>query len=302
MKTEVLLQLISHNDIFIFGTGFAAEMFWRGLKKHGLAEHVKGFMRSNPLPGEMFHGLPVSKSISGNHCVVCVAVHEAVAAEIIDAAGSVLNMSGDSIIWVYPNIHELLFGSPVAIGQRMALSELLRKQNPGDHWLDVRYLAAEGFLKEDAGLEMNAPCRKEVYWSAETKTKVESSWRAETDDSVKNIYVKAMAIHSSRKTARKRLCRLKDLVKSMAEKGFLPEKPVLIDTDGRIIDGLHRTAVAAALGIREIPCNIVPASDIYHEILTDRFRLTDAVLKEAGFTEEDFSLIREAGRQMSDGV
>ena len=265
MQTEKLLQLISDHDIIIFGTGFVAELFWQALDFRKMTDRVRGFMRTNALPGEMHHDLPVYSSNMESGEVICLAVHEAVEKEARAALGSARQ---GNIVWIYPNIHDLLFGRPLIYDQRITLSELIKKQDVKDHWLDIRYLAADAFLRSDS-VDMAA-----------------------------DLYIRAMSIHSRRETAKKRLQSLKSLIYSMVNLGYQPEKAILTDSDGRIIDGLHRTTVVALLGLKDIPCNVVQSSELYEVFLTDQVRLTDDVLRNAGFTEEEYAWICLAGRQM----
>ncbi len=256
---------MSDHDIIIFGTGFVAELFWQALESREMTACVRGFMRTNALPGEVHHGLPVYSSNRESDEVICMAVHETVVKE----ATAALNTAGQAkAIWIYPNLHELLFGRPLIYNQWISLAELIKKQDVNDHWLDIRYLAADAFLRSD------------------------SASKAE------DLYIRAMSVHSRRETAQKRLQSLKSLICSMVNFGYKPEKPILTDSDGRIIDGLHRTSVAVILGLKDIPCNVVQSSDLYHVFLTDQVRLTDAVLRDAGFREEEYERICLAGRQM----
>ena len=82
------------------------------------------------------------------------------------------------------------------------------------------------------------------------------------------------------------------------ENGFDPERPILLDEDGRVIDGLHRIAAAALFGEEELHCRIFARSALYDRVLDARNFLTEEQLGSAGFTQEELCVLKEAQERL----
>ena len=242
----------------VFGTGFVAEMFWTALEKAGMEGRVRAFAVTRPEPDGRFHGLPVVAAEELDPLeagTVCLAVHESLARELLPR----LEARGfRGVIWVYPFLYRMLYGEPVRRGEPTAVRELLARQNPAYAWITVRYLAARDLPRGG-----------------------EAAARAE------RIYLRAMSAHCSPETARRRLDALAELTRAMARDGFDPAHPILVDTRGRVIDGLHRLAAACALGLDTVICDVTEPSDVYDRLLTDANRLPGTALADLGLEDGD---------------
>ena len=144
MTYEDFLKELCDCEFRVFGTGFVAEMFWYALERHGLTDHVRGFLVSSGKAGAVFHGLPVQIITEGEIILgetVCLAIHEALAGEI----RPLLAVRTDRVYSVYPYLTELCYGKSIAT-EEWALQKLLEQQNPTYFWLTVRYAAARDHL------------------------------------------------------------------------------------------------------------------------------------------------------------
>ncbi|MBQ3272195.1 MAG: ParB N-terminal domain-containing protein [Solobacterium sp.] len=259
MNTEDFLALVRNNKTLIFGAGYVADLLWEALQIHHAADCVTCFMVSRSGEQQAKHGLPVRllQDVEPSDSPVLVAVHEAGRREVqalLDKAGF------HERIFVYPLLHELIYGRPVA-EKKIRLKELLAKQNPHHYWLAARLCGV--FEQRD-------------------------------------LYCRAMAVHSSRHTAEKRYDELQKLKASMSAQGYDQKYPILVDTDFRIIDGLHRTVLAACCGMTEIPARIVKSSPSYDRLLNDRNYLPGSRLAEFGLSAEDASVLRAMQALLND--
>lgn len=253
MNGQELITVLKQNRFAVFGTGFVSEMFWHALKINGLEKNITGYIVSAPGPDPaVFHGLPVTGiGEVSRDMIICLAVHDANRAEITD----MLKSSGyDTIIWVYPYIHELIFG-PVRYTEDVDLRELIRRQEPAYYWIAARYSIPAGENEE--------------------------------------LYLKAIAAHTGRCTAERRLRQYRELIQSFESRGYDPSYPILIDTRGRIIDGLHRLALAVYHGLPSIRCQVTDASENYGLILHEENYLPQNKLTEYGFTAEEIAILQK---------
>ena len=286
MNTKDFLQTIQGKAICIFGTGYVARVFFRALQEHGLTGQVRAFVVSD-IPKRSgdekngkertFCGRPVlsaaaykaetdrtgkeggnsrKKNTAVPQDVLCLAVHES----ILDEVRETLAQQELTGIWIYPFLFDMLYGGPADPCVRIPVSGILKNQPSGQYWLAVRY----GALREDC--EGNA---------------------AGTE-----VYKKSMSLFSAPATAQKRLDHFMRLAGEIRENGFDPERPVLLDENYRIIDGLHRIVLAAYRGIEALPCRIYAASSVYDEVLDSRNFLTEEILQRPEFSEEERNWIR----------
>ena len=273
MQTEKFLQRIQNKQISIFGTGYVAGVFRRALQENDLAEHIRCFVISDSVTGSRgksggqtnFCGKPVmtlaeyradTAGTAENDEVLCLAVHESNLPEVRIR----LTEHGLAGIWIYPFLFDLLYGKPVCESAEVPVDEILKRQPPGQYWLAVRYGVAMACC-EGAGVGGE-------------------------------VYKKAMSLFCTPATAQRRLDHFMRLVRDIRKNGFDPAKPVLLDENGRIIDGLHRIALAAYLGKEALSCRIYAASSLYREILDERNFLTGETLQGPEFSEEDRDWIR----------
>ena len=274
MKTEELIKLLNGPEaIAVFGTGFVARMFSAALAMRGMAGHVNTYAVTEPGRMRIFEGKPV-KAVSelaagGFSGVILLAVHEALADILMP---QLQELFPGRVVWIGPNLTELLYGKPVA-QKTLSAACLQKAQDPSCYWITVRYAA----VRSIAG-------------------------RREEDALAEGLYVKAIGIHCGPSTARARYGKLEKLVASFAAVGYDPAHPILIDENGLIIDGLHRFACARYFGLREIPCEVVPASPMTDRLLTEKNRLPAPVLREAGVTEDEMLYLEEAARELCAGT
>ena len=251
MKTEDYLTLVRNNKAVIFGAGYVADMLWEALQIHHATNNVSCFMVSHSSVQSTKHGLPVRsiQEVQPDHCTVLIAVHKAGLREVQD----LLSKAGfHNQIFVYPLLHELIYGPPV-VEKKIILKDLLAKQDPDHYWLAARLCGVLG---------------------------------------QRDLYCRSMAVHSSKRTAEKRYDELQKLNASMSAQGYDRKYPILIDTDFRIIDGLHRTVLAACYGMTEIPARIVKSSPSYDRLLNDTNFLPGEKLIEFGLSEPDTETLR----------
>ncbi|MBQ1321986.1 MAG: ParB N-terminal domain-containing protein [Solobacterium sp.] len=252
MNTEDFLALVRNNKTLIFGAGYVADTLWEALQIHHAADRVTCFMVSRGGDLTEKHSLPVRliQDVRPDGCPVLIAVHEAARREVMD----LLDKAGfHERVFVYPLLHELIYGRPVA-EKKIRLKDLLAKQNPDHYWLAARLCGVLG---------------------------------------QRDLYCRAMAVHSSMRTAEKRYDELQKLNASMSARGYDRKYPILIDTDFRIIDGLHRTVLAACCGMTEIPARIVKSSPSYDRLLDDTNFLPGSRLAEFGLSTADISVLRD---------
>ncbi len=267
-RARDLVRLLESRTCRIFGIGFVSDQLWYGLAAHGLTAGVRGFVVSRCAEGTRRHGLPVTalaETVIPPEEPVLLAVHDAVAREVVPD----LRRKGAWILTIYPCLTELCYGEALATGQTRSVRDLLAAQGPDDLWLALRYAAVRDILGG-----------------------------GDEDTLSADLYRRAMALHSSPAAAQSRLLALGDLAVSMKEQGWKAEHAVLIDSRDRIIDGLHRLACAACLGMGEITTVTYPASEIYDQLLGDRNRLPVSYLLDRGFTQEEVAFLRQAQREM----
>ncbi len=264
MKISEFTEKIRRQKIFLFGTGFVAEMFYRALEINHLVSCAEGcIVSSEKYLRPDFHGLPVytAASCAGRQELVCIAVHEANR----EAAETILKDNGiNDYVWIYPMIYPMVYGD-VQEEKNIPLSELMAHQNPEYYWIEARYSAACEHTKEHPDYD---------------------------------IYRKAIALHTSPMTAEYRLQRMLELIRGFERYGYDPQYPILIDDQYRIIDGLHRVALCIWNEIEEIPCRIVKASQNYELLLDDRNFLLENKLTEYGFTAGEIQRLHKYRRMM----
>ena len=242
------LQALGEKRILFYGCGFAAEMFYRGLAEQNLLDRVDGVVVTGPAGNREFHGFKVTayKDTDTAGKLICLAVHNSIRNEI-------RLKPGDTGVSVYPFLYELLYGK--CLEERLSgVEEILFRQPRENNWITLRYCGVRG-LEEDSSR-------------------------------LTELYVRGQAMHSSRETARKRLEEMKRLLRSVKDRGLSPDYPILVDENCRIIDGLHRLAIARYLGIGEIRCRVYSSSPLYDELLGEKNRLTDDYLEKNRMGEE----------------
>ena len=246
---EELLGQIRSNGAIIYGIGYVAERFVDGLKKIGLDTEIKFFVTSNVREKE-YKGksvISVDDLDIDDKALVCIATHEAVKNEIEER----LRMLGiERYIWIYPYLHELWFGQPIAKNIEVDLDKIIGRWN--DYRLAIRALAIDQYYgKNDVGYD---------------------------------IYVKAQSLHCEERTAIKRLERFIELIDSWDKKGYDSNFRPKLSEDYEVLDGAHRITLAYYHGMKTIAC------DIYHAENAKSFRndevdITEDMIVKAGLNE-----------------
>ena len=282
METKTLLQTIQARGVVLFGTGFVAEKIVHTLAEQGLEGCIRGFVVSKAFTNSFKRKLVWSlaqysemvaarqnEKLSPESPLLCIAVHESLRATVEQS----LSRAGLEFVWMYPNYLELAWGACTPFVTDIPVRTILRRQEPDQAWISVRYAA----LKECLSDKCNGPASA--------------------------LYVKAASLFSKPETARQRLAYATEVARDMIARGYDRNRPILIDNRYRIIDGLHRLAGAVLAGCRTVPCLVVKASERFHEYFPEENRLTEAVRAKAGLTSEEkeilkrarWELLREAG-------
>lgn len=256
MRSDELIISIKKGRSAIFGTGYVAGMLWKALEINQVEDYPDFFL-VNYGETKKIYGKPVktlSKTFVDDRLIL-IAVHEANYREV----DIILEKAGwRNRIWVYPYLHELLFG-PVLERKQISLKKLLIAQDPKKYWLAVRLCGIEGW---------------------------------------KDIYCKTMALHSSLKTAEIRYKNLQAIKQNMEGKGYDQNCPILIDKQYRIIDGLHRVALCRSLGIEMIPADIVAACEVYEQLFSDDNQLPRQMLRKAQLTDDETLKVLKAQQKL----
>ena len=237
--TEKPRWLAEENTCFaVFGCGYAAGLLLRGLERAGALGRVRCHLVSGPAEeGETFRGRPVvslSRYRRGEDERILVAVHESSLADVLPAVRG----KDPDAVWTGPDVWKLLFGAPVRQSLRLPAGLLLQRQDPSYRWLAARLACAESLADGgEAGTE---------------------------------LYLAALSRHCSASSAEKRLAAFRRLFESVRADGLREEHPIAADSEGRIIDGLHRLTLAVYFGIPYISCDIYPSSPEYDEVFTAR--------------------------------
>lgn len=267
LGADDLRALVEERGAVVYGTGYVAGTLMDALEARGLSGCVGQFVTSSrPGTGVTFRGRRVAcvddlEPDDGR--IMLVATHEASLPAIRERLE---RLGWTEWAWVYPVLHELAYGAPTRRGQRIAVADIIAAQDPSWHWLAVRELGVRHVLGES-----------------------EQGGEA---------YVRAMALHASEATARERLRLLPGLVASVRAEGLHEDEPILVDEDLRVVDGLHRVAIAWHLGIAQVVADVVAASPVYDRLLTERNKLTPEALDEAGLSDGQLRAIRAVNQEM----
>ena len=114
-----------------------------------------------------------------------------------------------------------------------------------------------------------------------------------------DLYCRAQMLHCGAATAKKRLKAMETLAESIRSRGLDRNMPILIDTSGRILDGLHRFTAAFYFKIDEIPATVLPTSEHYDQMLNEKNQIPDSILLRAGFSAANMDRIHRAKRELT---
>ena len=257
---EELLRMISRNEFVIYGAGHIALKFLKVLKWYHLEGNVSCFVISSSEPGkhDMLEGIPVRNPEwlkEHKNSLVCIAVHEASSQEIIE---HIQALGIAHYIWIYPYLYELMLGTPKETGIKIRLADIIQTCED-DYRIAIRYAAIENYFEKNSyGFD---------------------------------LYIKAQALHSSRKTAEARLMKFCELMRAWQENGYDEQSRIFINRKYEIIDGNHRVALAKYYDQQEILCDIFPSDISAAEVHGENAMLTKDVLLSGGFSLDEIAVL-----------
>lgn len=278
MDTQTLLKTIRERGAVLFGTGFVAKLVFDTLTELELDSFIRGFVVSRNA-GDVFCDRPVWNLVQYAAYVkekeqnavplLCIAVH----ASLRESVEGVLQKNGiEDFVWMYPYYLELAWGPCTLFVVDVPLRRILHRQVEDQAWISVRYAA----LKEQLSGCGDGPASA--------------------------LYVKAISLFSRPETTRERLAYAAAMAKGVTEKGFDRNCPILIDSQYRIIDGLHRVAAAVLAGSKTVPCLVAEEKDRFAQFFSEENRLTAAAQTKAGFTREERKILQTVRKELLTGV
>ena len=272
-QCEKFLKKITNKTIYIYGTGINAKRFFKVLQEHHLVNQVKAFLETEPKAEKSsFEGIQIIKPefiaemrSDAEDYYICVCTHKAVSGDII---AKLQSLKLKKYLFVTPYLNELeLCGVEKALGY-FKVGEIVKK-NINDFFLVFRYLAIEQYeQKNEIG---------------------------------KQMYIKSLRLISSEETALKRWNAFIELYESIKKGGFSKERPVVLDKDGRIVDGAHRAAIAIYLKEDRIygkQYQGVPDRD--SSLLCDAYVKPEALHK-LQLSEKELTLLYDTQKKMMKG-
>ncbi len=263
MDSAALVEKLSESRIAIYGTGYAADNFYRALQIRGLERKAICFAQTcTDEEKRTFKGLPVmslDELSKTEDVLICLAVHEAIRDEIVK---SFSERQIDNYVWVHPNIFELALGCPVKRGADIKVRDIIRNQGRNNYYFAVRYLAIGNYFeRNNYGFD---------------------------------LYLKVLKLQCEDVTAEKRLTKFRELIANWVKYGYKEESSILLDEKYRLIDGTHRTTLAFYLKQEYIKADVFPASDHYYEVAKESDFLPADLLKKSGFKQEEINLMEAA--------
>ncbi len=230
MRFEEFINKLENNRFIIYGAGYVAENFYKGIKKRGLKDNLECFVTTEG-DTKRIDEYPVKslRRFSLNEYVVCLAVHESLRVEL----EKVLRKEKcKECIWVYPFLYEFMLGTPENNVEVPVKKIYLA--NKDNLLLATRYIVLEQFYGA----------------------------RNDGDE----IYMTCMELYCSHETARKRLNQFKDLITSVENGGLSCNYPISLLDDYKYIDGAHRLSLAIYKRLPVINANIYPSTMGQEEI------------------------------------
>lgn len=252
-SSKQLLNEIEETEFYIFGTGFVAERFFETIRTRNLDENIKSFITSQP-SSSCFK----EKSVKGidelteveKEQLVCIAVHEVIAEEII----SELKEKGyKKLVWIYPILFDLWYGKPVRKNILVLTNDILRTCT-NDYRIAIREMVIDEYYGKN----------KIGY----------------------NLYKKLQEVHSSKHTAEKRLNAFIKLIDSWNENGYAEGSILKIDENNEIFDGVHRLALAYYHKLPKVRCDIYSTIG-KKQYVNDEIKITKNVIEMIDLTEDE---------------
>ena len=266
---EELLAQLSSRKIVIYGAGAVANYFWWSLQAEGLENRVVAVAVSHAEPGTVFQGISCKNIIDVDFdadTILCLAVHDTLLAEMKSILYAI--PSKCMAVWIKPYCVGVTLHPPIAIHKRVSVREIIRKRlalTRRDYNFALRWLVIDQYRGlNDIGYE---------------------------------LYVKMHRVYSSGNSAQKRLVRYLELIDSWFNHGYDDESVVIIDEDGVLMDGCHRTVIAAYEGRQSMFADVYPIS-LYRNSYIEQFLLTKERLLANGFTVEELKTVECVQRDL----
>ncbi|MCI8567059.1 MAG: hypothetical protein HFI39_12250 [Lachnospiraceae bacterium] len=260
-SAEELLKRLHDSRIVIYGTGYVGKKFFQALKNNGLVQNVVSFAVSKvPADLTVIEGIQVH-SIEhiafGDSVMVCVAVHEALKDKMI---GTLEQMGMRKYVWIHPFLYELFLGRPLKRDVDVEVENIVQTCRD-DYRLAVRWLVIEQYFgKNNLGY---------------------------------SLYERAESIHCEKYTARERLKKFLELIRSWEKTGYLEDRRIQINSRYEIVDGRHRIAAAYYFNQRTVRCDIYPGEVPVEKLHDEEVMLTEKVLTDHGFSVKEIGLLAE---------
>ena len=261
---EEFTKILQMHKLVIYGAGCVADMFYKALSYHGMAEQVVCFAVTkldSTNKNNVCNGYPlitIDQVARNVDTLICIATHAANK----DGMIQYLNVLGiDTYLWIYPWIHEMLFGKPIHYGGLVSVRKVICTwPYIGDYGFSVRKLVIDQFFqKNDYGFD---------------------------------LYQKIFSALYNKRTGEDRLNQFKKLIKNWVKNGYNAKYPIKIDKSYRIFDGEHRLILAYYFNQKEILADIYEDSFLYDEFM--RPHLVDqGSLKKNGFFDWEIEKLEE---------
>lgn len=261
-----LINILSTHKIAIYGAGYVATRFYESLKEHGLDGNVFSFVTTTDSALNI-DGLPVraiNQLEADERMIICVAVHESIKDDII---ANLTERGFNKYIWIYPFLYEMLLGTPAYSNVKVPIFKIWNAVRD-DYSIAIRYLAIDHYYgKNSNGYE---------------------------------IYKKFLSLFINAKTAERRLERFISLIKSWEQNGYDAGRCSSIFEDYKILDGMHRIAVASYFNQAFVMCNIYPTNKNIFEIHNQAAVFTKQSALNAGFEPEIIALLDEINQRIEE--
>ncbi|MDR1772924.1 MAG: hypothetical protein LBS02_20185 [Hungatella sp.] len=265
-NTTELISVLRTCKIAIYGAGYVATRFYQSLKEHELGGNVFSFVTTtgSDLDIDGLSVVTIDRLEIDERMIVCVAVHESIKDDIIVG---LMEKGFDRYIWIYPFLYSLMLGTPTHRNVKVPISQIWNAVRD-DYSMAIRYLAIDNYYGRNSnGYE---------------------------------IYKKFLSLFINEKTAEKRLNQFIRLIKGWEQNGYDTSKCSSIFEDYKILDGMHRIAVASYFNQEYIMCNIYPMTKNISEIHSQAAAFTKQSALDAEFEPEIISLLNEANQRIEE--